>query len=223
MTCSKLGLVAVLLGASSLLSGCAAGLALGVGAVATYEDDETDSRFIQVTGNEINVAINNEINGTVESADVGLVAYASGIDYGRNVAVAYSGMRDGADVGAPVTSGTATYDATYGYTGVDNVDDEVYVGLTGTQFEASARGITLDADFDAGTLTGTTADLDVDGAISGSTLSGAVHVDYALTGGSSGRLSTTLDGRIGETGVIGAFHGHDEDTAIAGGFVGTRN
>ena len=37
---------AALLGAGSLVSGCGAGLALGVYGVATHDDDETDCNFV---------------------------------------------------------------------------------------------------------------------------------------------------------------------------------
>ncbi len=201
-----------------LLSGCNGSLFISLG----IDDDETDARFVRVAGDVVDVRLSSEVNGNVQDASVGLAAFVSGVDRSGEVAVAYAGLRDGATVGAPVTSGTARYDTVYQYTGIADVRGDYVYGVTGWQFITPERRMTLDADFGAGTLRGSSPDLQVTGQISGADVTGDVLVRYDVPGGPNGALNTELRGVIGSTGVLGAFQGEDRDTVIAGGLVGTR-
>ncbi|MEP4197699.1 MAG: hypothetical protein ABJL99_18910 [Aliishimia sp.] len=170
----------------------------------------------------VNIDLSDESNGNVSSAGVGLAAYATGVDLTRGRVSANAGIQNGATVGAAETSGTGSYSARYQYTMIDDAS-RTSVFISGTQITSAERSITLNADFDAGTLSGTTSDLDVNGTISGTTLGGSAVVDYDFFAGPSGTIDTTLAGEVGSTGVIAVFTGNDGDTVLAGGVVGTRN
>ncbi len=87
--------------------------------------------------------------------------------------------------------------------------------------------LTLTANFDRGTLTGTDGVVDFDGTISGQDISGTVDVDYYSSRYTFYRdetLTAEMQGEIGSTGVIGEFKGTDgEQVSVAGGFTGTAN
>ncbi|WP_238364100.1 hypothetical protein [Mesobacterium pallidum] len=108
----------------------------------------------------------------------------------------------------PPISGTAQWSGDYALIKSDatlDADDQI----VSTWTEESGT-ITLDADFDAQTLTGTQGSLTVAGTYAGQDLGGTVTVDG---------VDGTLDGTIGATKAIGAFHGTDAASAYAGGFV----
>ena len=176
--------------------------------------------FASLSGTSIPVSLRNEVNGGVTSTSVGRAAYVAGTnDSGM---VAQAGFRT-TSVGTAVTSGTATYVTTYDYIVADDleVNDSLLTGVYG--YETGT--VSLAADFDAGTLTGSTSQISVDGDISGTDLSGSVTTTYdffAVGDNYSGSVTTSLDGEIGSTGVIGAFHGSDGNTAVAGALVGGR-
>lgn len=199
-----------------LVAGCSS---IGGGSLSS---DATRSGLSGVTGNVVNASLDDERNGTVSDASVGLVAYVSGLDLDDGQAVALAGIRNNATVGSPVLSGVATYNTRYQYTGIDGVFRSSTF-ISGTQFESNERSVTLTADFGAGALTGSTSDIDVNGTISGSQVAGTVDVNYGAIIVGTGSLTTNLNGVIGNTGVIATFDGHDANTTIAGGMVGTRN
>lgn len=188
----------------------------------SFSGDATSSGLSGVTGSIVNASLDDELNGSVSNASVGLVAYVSGLNADDGKAVALAGIRDNATVGNPVLSGTATYNTRYQYTGINNVFRSSSF-ISGSQFESNERSVTLTADFGAGALTGSTSDIDVNGTISGSQVAGTVDVNYGAIIVGTGSLTTNLSGVIGNTGVIATFEGHDADTTIAGGMVGTRN
>ena len=66
------------------------------------------------------------------------------------------------------------------------------------------------SDFDAGTQQGTSGNLTVNGTFSRSDLNGSVS--YMGTGGN-------LDGLIGVTQAVGAFHSNNFSSIFAGGFI----
>lgn len=206
-------IIAGLLGIA-VLAGCDNGLA----------DSKTRSGFAWVPGTTVDASLGKELNGSVSRTSVGTVAYVSGLDNKRGQAVALAGIAPGANVGSAVTSGSATYSTTYGYTVIDNVyrTDPTFSKdgeIGGSQREETGL-VTLTADFDKGTLTGSTSGIDVNGTISGSDVGGSVTT---TSGPSRTVQGASLDGNIGSTGVIGAFHGSDGNTTVAGGLVGTRN
>ncbi len=185
----------------------------------------TLSGFANVTGGTVDVELNQTIRRTTQDAAVGLTAYAVGIT--DDQIAGFSGIQGGANVGAVQTTGTATYDSRFGVAVVDNVNrSETFI--SGTPAVANERPITLTADFDAGTLTGTgvatgLATLDVNATIDGQTLGGSATVTHTVQALPAGVVNAAVQGQIGTTGVIGAFNGSDDNTVVAGGFVGTRN
>jgi hypothetical protein len=184
---------------------------------------------VPVSNGEVDVSLSRVIGGSVSSSRVGLVAFATGVDKDRGQIVAVAGIADGATVGEPVTEGTVTYDTRYNYQLAANISrgsSTIAGRTTSRRFDGRT---TLTADFDTGRLTGSTSDLEVNGRINGQTVSGTAVVDFDTSSASSisppliGTVSTDLNGQIGDTGVIATFDGSDEDTAVAGGLVGTAN
>ncbi|WP_299025642.1 hypothetical protein [uncultured Sulfitobacter sp.] len=192
-------------------------------------DNITASGTATVSSGAIDTSLDNVSNGSVTSSEVGLVAYATGTNPRRGQIVALAGIEDGAAVGEPVTGGTVTYDTRYNYQVAAEVErSSLFInGLRGSR--ASEGRATLTADFDNGTLTGNTSDLDVDGQINGQAVTGTATVDYSLrrtvfgNNTVSGTVQTSLDGQIGSEGVIATFHGRDSTTTVAGGLVGVAN
>jgi hypothetical protein len=207
--------LAIGLSAVAALSGCnASGLA----------SSTTNSGFGSVSGSRVNVSLSNELNDTVSNASVGTVAFVTGLDLTNGQAEGFAGIQSGANTGSAVTSGSANYNTTYAYQVIDDVN-RTTTFLTGSRVTENGS-MTLAADFNAGTLTGSNSELRVNGTISGTDVGGSVTVIYSGfvpgSGTVSGSATGNLDGNIGSTGVIGAFHGTDSDTVFAGGFVGTR-
>lgn len=89
-----------------------------------------------------------------------------------------------------------------------NLSGDIITGRTGRQ----SGVINLTADLDAGTLTGSTKGLEVNGRMSGSDLAGGVSYRGVGVGGG-------LDGLVGSDQAIGAFHGNDADLIYSGGFL----
>lgn len=212
------------------ISGAAAFTLAGCGSGGGLADSATASRIVPVSNGEVDVSLSQVNGGSVSSSRVGLVAFATGVDKDRGQIVAVAGIADGATVGEPVTEGTVTYDTTYNY----NVSGDISRSRSTISSRTISRSFdgrtTLTADFDTGRLTGgRTFDLEVDGRINGQTVSGTAVVNFDTSSSFSisppliGTVSTDLNGQIGDTGVIATFDGSDEDTAVAGGLVGTAN
>lgn len=212
--------LAVVLSSVTLMSACGAG---------GRSSSITASGVESVSDGRVNVSLEKESNLSVSNARVGLVAFATGINDRKGQVVAVAGIADNPEVGSPVTEGRVTYNTRYNYIVLDNTNrtDNFINADQGTR-RFNGR-TTLTADYSAGTLTGSSSDLRVNGQISGQEVSGTARVDYNVRGGFlgtktlSGRMNTTLDGRIGSTGVIATFHGTDSNTAVAGGLVGEAN
>lgn len=147
-----------------------------------------------------------------------LVQYAAGLDTDAVAAVASAGVAQ-SDLGAAVVGGTAQYRARYNYVLLNDV------AVDGGRITANAirpsgdQTIFLDADFNAGTLTGSTFDLAVHGTVSGQTVGGSVIVTPQIGVTANG----TLNGQIGTDGVAAVFVGKDDTSVVAGGLVGVRN
>ncbi|MEM6384638.1 MAG: hypothetical protein AAF718_00230 [Pseudomonadota bacterium] len=214
----RLQITSLLLALTGILAACGGG-------GGSLSSDATLSSFGTVVGGQIDATLTDEENNSVSDPDVGLVAYVTGLDVDEGTAVARSGIAAGRTVGAPVTTGTATYNGTYAVGIIDRVN-RTSTSIFGLQGQ-SAGNVALNADFDAATLTGTgasvvgvTTDIIVDGTISGQALTGNVTLNHDLGGTAvPSTLNTSLTGSIGATGVIGAFQGNDFNTVAAGGFV----
>ena len=190
----------------------------------------TASGIGTVSGTSIDVNLSDEGNRSI-STTVGRVAIATGIDQGAGQVQGFAGIAPGASVGAEVTNGNATYNSNYIYTVVDNVvrtDSTV----SGDRVDVSGN-ITLNADFDGGTLTGNdpgtilngNTGLSVNATIDGSNLGGTATANYSAfsirSGNFSGSATGAVTGQIGADGVIGVFEGNDPNTVVVGGFIGS--
>lgn len=108
-------------------------------------------------------------------------------------------------------TGVATYSGSYQLGAVENI---VFDGtqVSGTSITLSGP-ISLIANVNTGALTGSGSDIDVNGTISGGDIGGSVTFR-----GLDGSTTGSLDGIIGSSTAIGAFHGNDSTTVFAGGF-----
>ncbi|MEX0287286.1 MAG: hypothetical protein AB3N23_21985 [Paracoccaceae bacterium] len=204
------------------LSACSSG-----GGGSLVASSPVASSFGTVVGNQLATTLSNENNGTVSNAAVGTVAYISGLNQTTGQAVTAAGIAGTPTVGPARTTGTATYAARYEYDTIINVERNGTVStrtIGGNRINRSGA-ITLNADFDQGTLRGDALFLNVNGTISGSELGGSVRTTPNIV--STGRTTGELQGQIGATGVIGAFHGTETsflgNSTVAGGFVGVAN
>lgn len=177
------------------------------------------------------VRLENEVNSSVSNRGIGTVAYVTGFNPDERRVEGYAGVAPGFRVGT-APRGTANFSARYQYLVYTNIQD------TGTAITGIRGGevgtIRLRADFDNGSVSGSTGDLTVDARIVGGagTASGGRAMTGRITATYAGRTPTTsvsgsvegeITGHIGSRGVIGAFRGQDDDTVIAGGLVGPRN
>ncbi|WP_292021455.1 hypothetical protein [Maritimibacter sp. UBA3975] len=152
-------------------------------------------------------ALNNAELASVADPAIGGVTFLVGTD--SDSALGYAAVNFGSAPGTTVTTGGATYDASYRVVQLSNVKKSGSTLTADTLIDSGL--ITLTADFDAGTLTGSSGDLDVAGLILVNDLNGAV---------SFRSVAGALDGEIGADGVLGAFHGSTGGTVYAGGFAG---
>jgi hypothetical protein len=162
----------------------------------------------------------------LEDPNVGRVAYSTAIDTDDATVMAYAGIQTGYNIGSTVTTtGTAIYNVRYGYRVMTTRDSRTQANTLDALRIAETGTLSLTANFGAGTLTGSNSEIAINGRINGSDLSGRVNANYSdffLTHGNvTGSIGANLDGHIGTTGVLGAFHGNNSNTAVAGGFVGT--
>lgn len=131
---------------------------------------------------------------------------------------AYAGIIPGTTVGSGGLTGTATYRGTYRALDITDINlskTSSSSGFLTGQPGLTTGAITLTANFNGSTLTGTSDDtvLSVAGQVgTGTSLSGTVR--YLGVNGQ-------LRGLVGSTGAVGAFHGNNADTIFAGGFVTT--
>lgn len=133
-----------------------------------------------------------------------LIVAGNGSNYGievTNGVPTVAGSVQGGTATGLIGSGTATYTGLY----------EVVHYLAGDdEFTTDGGAITLAADFDAHTLTGSAGDLTIDGEISDLTLSG--DASYAGIDGS-------LIGVIGADRATAYFGGTNGNSAFAGAFL----
>ena len=212
--------VSMLLLAAGCLSACGGGGGDGL------QKELTRSSIVPTGSGSVSPGLGSTEELRLISSTVGLVEFATGLDGDRGQAVATAGVVS-SSVGPAVTTGTATYSTRYQYTVLDEVERSS-VSIDGRRATIPQRNIQLRADFDAGTLDGSTSDLTVDAQIAGQNVSGRADIDYFFLGVGgepplTGSISADVAGRIGSAGVVGAIAGHDSDTVVSGGFVGTRD
>ena len=194
--------------AGSILSGCVGGIA----------EIPATSRTATVTGGIVDETLSSEQNRSVSAVGVGTVAFVTGVDSDRGQMVASVGISGTPTVGAARTTGSGTYTTSYRYGVIDGITRSSSV-ISGYRGEESGT-MTVTADFDSGQVSGSNSELTVSAHASGNSLNGSVTANYSYTG-ASGSVAGSLEGQIGATGIIATFHGHDENTVMAGGLVGT--
>lgn len=109
------------------------------------------------------------------------------------------------------TSGTATFVGTYEavHLNLQFVDPEISIEDAKALYR-EVGAISLDANFNAHTLTGHSGELVVDGTFSGAELAGTVTYEG---------FEGDLEGLMGGDGAVGVFVGEDLDEVLVGGFV----
>ena len=129
----------------------------------------------------------------------------------------FAGIAPGATVQEATGSEVATLNGTFQVGVIDSVNTSGSL-VSGTA-TSDIGGISLTADFGAGTLTGSGSGinpslngntLEIDGTINGDKLSGSATY-MGVTG--------PLDGLVGTDEAIGVFHGHTDNQLHAGGFI----
>lgn len=153
------------------------------------------------------------IVGGLEDSGDGF-AHHTGIDADDGELISEAGLLPTTSVSSLPTSGSAVYFGIYEVSGVHNADLDDGV-LTGQGF-LEAGAITLNANFNNGTLRGTSddGDLVVRGNFDSKDIDGSV--EYIGVDGD-------LDGLIGGDRTVGIFHGEGEGEIFAGGFIADPN
>ncbi len=195
---------------------------LALSACSESISDPTTSAFSQP--NAVGTIQNTDAARLAGSDSSGVTGNVYGYEAGSidgEVFAAFSGVAAGASVTPPPASGPATYTGTFEVGVVGSIFD------TGSGYSGSVTtdngSITLNADFDAGTLTGSGTgvndftnfvlngnELEVNGTITGTQLRGTATYDG---------VSGPLNGLIGSDEVIGVFHGNSDSQTHAGGFI----
>ncbi|MEM9970781.1 MAG: hypothetical protein AAF762_06740 [Pseudomonadota bacterium] len=195
-----------------LLSGCTVSLLFG---------DVTESAFVTPNSSGVigRTSGPGTVAGSMTSTTTGnVLGYEAGPD-GDDKFQAFAGIASGATVTPPPAAGTATYTGTYEVAAVDFILRTI-TGASGTSY-VDEGSIALEADFGAGTLTGTGVSTSSNPDVSGNTLSvsgtfsGDVLTGTATYDGVAGPLS----GLVGSDEVIGVFHGNSDRQVHAGGFI----
>lgn len=175
---------------------------------ACTSDTFTHSGFQTPTSSGVvGASLSNVTRGSDITASGDGYAYAVGVGSNNNF-YGYAGIVPTTSVSAPLTAGIATWNGTYEVARIYDISLSGGV-LRGLRTSGTAA-ISLVANFNNRTLVGGNSLLTVDGAFSGSNLTG--NVTYRGLDGS-------LTGLVGATGAVGAFHGDSATDIYAGGFI----
>lgn len=171
-------------------------------------DNNTTSGFVTPASNGTISSPDGTTRGFSDSSGQGY-AFKAGNDDDDDI-IAVSGIIPGTVASGAPTSGNVIYTGDYQMVSVGGffIDDGKVIGFA----VADSGSISLNADFDGGTLRGSDDKLTIDGRISGNQLSGDVEYDG---------VDGTLKGVIGADKAVGAFHGNDKNDIYAGGFYAT--
>ncbi len=200
-------LVLIGLSATLLLSGCEE---------TTLFDDQNVVLLAPVSGDalvtdagEVDAILVNTNVGNEIDADGNGYAFVVGLDPDDPRAAGFAGITETTDLGTLPTVDSATMTGTYRLTQLDGLTLNANDRPSAASTRSESNQITLTADFEAATLTGTQGDLSIDGTMEAGALSGTVTFDG---------LEGDLRGAVGPTQAVGAFDGADDDTVYAGGF-----
>lgn len=198
----------LLLAASTLaIAGCAS-------------PDITESGFYRPSegipsATPVTTLIDIKASGVLTISDTTVVSYGVGLSpwlETAETAKAVAGLNPAFSVIDHQTSGTASYTGVYALAYMQNVKSILTVVSGSPGYDSG--NITLTANFDAGTITGNSGHLNVDGTFVGQNLGGSVEYN-----GVEGELG----GLIGQFRTAGIFHGNDSDFVYAGGFLANRD
>lgn len=160
--------------------------------VALNEEGEVPDLGIDTTPSRSGRSFSDIRNGTGFAYQMGRVS-------GTQRFIGVAGIAATSDVGTAPTAATATYRGDYSVAYAER-----------RQQQQASGTISLDADFQQGTLTGSAGQLDVDGEIRGQNIGGSVRFRG---------VEADLTGRIGSTRAVGAFAGNTPDAVVVGGFL----
>lgn len=181
---------------------------LAISACAQTADDLTHSGFQAPTNaGAIATSLTSSRRGSDINATGDGYAYAVGMGSNNNF-YGYAGIVPTTTVSVPLSGGSATWSGSYKLARITGIY------LSGnTLYGASAvnsAALSLTANFNTGTLIGSSSYLTVNGTFAGSNLSGSVTYRG---------LPGALTGLVGATGAVGAFHGNGATDLYAGGFM----
>ena len=136
--------------------------------------------------------------------------YALELGQKDNAFSARVGLFKGTTGGDLPTSGTATMRGTYQVAEVGKTQGE---DIEYGEPVVTSGSLMLRADFEYGTLQGSDEVLTIDGTFSDSFLHGSAYFNAH---------EADLSGKVGEDRAVGVFHGTDDTSAFAGGFLVAR-
>lgn len=180
--------------------------------------DLTESEFATPTDSgDFAMSFDESVAIVTEDGSGNGYAYEIGVSEGDFFGVAYpvvtvlTGILPTTSVSELPSSGQATFSGAYEAVLIDLTqvsDDMTYEDIEAAFYNTGT--IDLVADFGAGTLTGSSGDLTVNGTFDSELLGGTVNYDG---------LSGDLTGLIGGNRAVGAFQGDDLDEVLVGGFI----
>jgi len=170
-------------------------------------NDLTSANFVSLDATAAFPNTLDSISSRIDSTSTDGNGFAFRIGVLDNQLIAEAGILPTSTVQNLPSAGTAdftgvAYASTY-------VDAEVVNGTLQGVDNTSVSSLTLTANFETGALTGSNADISVDGNFTANDLSGTVTHDG---------MTASLTGLVGTDVVLGAFQGKTEDSVIAGGF-----
>ncbi|KWV91046.1 hypothetical protein [Erythrobacter sp. YT30] len=172
--------------------GIGAGFTPSAELVTLAEDGSIPDQNFQNTGTRGSFSDLRSQNGRVSG-----FAYQYGRVEGTNRFLGVAGIAPNTDAGAAPTTATATYTGDYALSYVDRDRAENRKGT-----------ISLDADFNSGTLEGRAGALDVAGTIDGQTVGGTA---------SYRGVEADMTGVIGSERTVTAFAGNSDEAVLVGG------
>lgn len=204
----RLFTIALVLACFSVLAACSGSSDGGSGGIAPGLTPQGRIVTLDANGDVPDVGIDTGSGSNSASfkriVNGGGFAYQMGRVRNSNEFLGVAGILPNSQVGASPTVATATYSGRY---------DLAYAD--GNRFDRNVSGnITLDADFNGGTLTGQSGGLTVNGSITGQRIGGTA---------SYGGVNAGLTGRIGNDRAVGAFAGNTNRKVLAGGFIAERD
>jgi len=190
----------------------AGALALVVSGCAS-SNQYTDSRFASVDASGfVQSDVSSRIN--VRETDLAGNGFGAQVGLARDVDDGFIGEAGllPTTTGGPRATASGTYTGRYEVAEAENIqlNGQILTGRT----NLTAGTITLDLDTGAGTLTGLDAEIEVNGRVSGTSVTGSV-----VFKGTEG----DLQGVVGQDRAVTVFHGNNSNRIYAGGILAERD